>query len=181
VHALCAVVTPTASDDQLKAFNRSAVLLLNELNPSRVDGSVWTPDALTSLNGFLDRTGVATNVNLYVSLDADELRQIFPLGSIATLGVGFGTGINRGLTAVNSAIENPMLGPARLQRADSVLININAPVGYRLSESNAVMKMVRSQCNEGVYLIYTCRTDQLADDNLEVSISASRALEGANA
>jgi cell division protein FtsZ len=91
----------------------------------------------------------------------------------ALMGIGYGSGENRAIDAVTSAIDNPLLEDTSIEGATGVLINIAGPNDITLVEIQNMIKTVKEKCNPEVNLIYGLRIDPELDDSIQITVIAT--------
>jgi len=91
----------------------------------------------------------------------------------ALMGIGYGTGENRAIDAVSSAIDNPLLEDTSIEGATGVLINIVGPNDITLVEIQNMIKTVKEKCSPEVNLIYGLRIDPEFDNSIQITVIAT--------
>ena len=91
----------------------------------------------------------------------------------ALMGIGFGTGENRAIDAVTSAIDNPLLEDTSIDGATGVLINIAGPNDITLVEIQNMIKTVKEKCDPEVNLIYGLRIDPELNNSIQITVIAT--------
>ena len=111
----------------------------------------------------------------WVNIDFEDLRQIiFRQEGDCAFGFGAARGVDGAAAAVLRAIDHPLLGRDRLQRASAVLVAIRAsPKALTLGDSSSAMKTVRRVLPPNTHVIYGAGSGQTADDEIAVSILAN--------
>ena len=91
----------------------------------------------------------------------------------ALMGIGFGSGENRALDAVKSAIDNPLLEDTSINGATGVLINIAGPDDMTLVEIQNIIKSIKEKCDPEVNLIHGLRIDPAVENGIQVTVIAT--------
>lgn len=122
-----------------------------------------------------------------VNIDFEDLRNhILNQEGHCAFGFGSASGVNGAAAATRQAIDHPLLGQRRLQRASAVLVAIESrPQSLLLSEVKNVMTSVRTLLSPQADFFYSSHTQSVGDNRLEssdftVSILASGIRDGRN-
>jgi len=91
----------------------------------------------------------------------------------ALMGIGFGSGENRALDAVKSAIDNPLLEDTSIDGATGVLINIVGPEDTTLVEIQNIIKSIKEKCDPEVNIIHGLRIDSGFDNCIQITVIAT--------
>jgi len=91
----------------------------------------------------------------------------------ALMGIGFGSGENRALDAVKSAIDNPLLEDTSIEGATGVLINIVGPEDITLVEINNIVNTIKDKCDQEVHLIHGLRIDNKFENSIQITVIAT--------
>ena len=87
--------------------------------------------------------------------------------------MGFGSAKDA-LSAATAAIEHPLLGRGRLERASSALIAINAPQQFlQLQDSWTVLNSVRKHMTRDAQVLFGTTYDENLGKEITVSILAN--------
>lgn len=111
----------------------------------------------------------------WVNIDFEYLRHII-LSHEGDCAFGFGSakGADGATIAASRAIDHPLLGRDRLQRASAVLMAISAaPHVLMLRDSSIALRAVRKLLPPTVDIIYGAYSDQSLGKNIAVSILAN--------
>jgi len=109
----------------------------------------------------------------FQNTDFADVESIMKNKGDAIMGIGFGTGENRALDAVTSAIDNPLLEDTSIDGATGVLINIAGPDDMTLIEIQNIIKTIKEKCDPDVNLIYGFRIDPEIESNIQVTVIAT--------
>jgi cell division protein FtsZ len=91
----------------------------------------------------------------------------------ALMGIGLGTGENRALDAVKSAIDNPLLEDTSIDGATGVLINIVGPEDTTLVEIQNIIKSIKEKCDTEVNIIHGLRIDPEFENGIQITVIAT--------
>jgi len=91
----------------------------------------------------------------------------------ALMGIGFGTGENRALDALKSAIDNPLLEDSSIDGATGVLVNIVGPEDITLVEIESIIRTIKEKCDQEVHLIHGLRIDNKLDNSIQITVIAT--------
>lgn len=110
-----------------------------------------------------------------VNIDFEDLRHMI-LSHEGDSAFGFGSASYQDGTAAaaHQAIDHPLLGRGRLQRASAVLVAVGAsPLVLKLKDSQNAIKSVRKQLSPDACVIYGIASDSDLGNEITVSILAS--------
>lgn len=110
-----------------------------------------------------------------VNIDFEDLRHII-LGQVGDCAFGFGSssGMNGAEAATRHAIDHPLLGQHRLQRASAVLIAIGASRRVlMLRDSMTALRSIRKHLSPDASIIYGTAYDDTLGDEITVSVLSS--------
>jgi cell division protein FtsZ len=110
-----------------------------------------------------------------VNIDFEDLRHIIT-GQDGDCAFGFGSssGMNGAEAATRHAIDHPLLGQHRLQRASAVLIAIGASRQIlMLRDSMTALRNIRKHLSPDAWIIYGTAYDDTLGDEITVSVLAS--------
>ncbi|WP_309679215.1 hypothetical protein [Polaromonas sp.] len=111
----------------------------------------------------------------WVNIDFEDLRHII-LSHEGDCAFGFGSasGVDGAAVAALHAIDHPLLGRSRLQRASTVLMAVRAsPQVLKLGDSMSAMRSIRKQLSQDPWIIYGTYHDDTLDNEITVSVLAS--------
>lgn len=110
-----------------------------------------------------------------VNIDFEDLRHnILSHEGDCAFGFGSANGVNGAEAATRKAIEHPLLGQHRLQRASAALIAVRASRQAFISqESKYALKSIRNQLSPDAWVIYGAYHDDSLDNKITVSVLAS--------
>jgi len=91
----------------------------------------------------------------------------------ALMGIGFGSGENRAIDAVTTAIDNPLLEDTSIEGATGVLVNIAGPSDISLVEIQDMVKTIKEKCDAEVNIIYGLRIDPELHNSIQITVIAT--------
>ena len=136
--------------DALITIPNQNLLKLADRKTSLEDGYRMADDvlrqAVQGISDLITKTG-------FVNVDFADVRKIMANRGQALMGVGIGTGDNRGITAARMAINNPLLDDASIEGADAVLINITSSHNLSILEYQEIVEAIGERVAENALLI----------------------------
>ena len=110
-----------------------------------------------------------------INVDVEDLRHnILSHEGDCAFGFGSASGVNGAEAAIRKAIDHPLLGQNRLQRASAALIAVRSSQQNLLfQESKHVLKSIRNQLSPDAWVIYGAHHDDTLGDEITVSVLAS--------
>ena len=107
-----------------------------------------------------------------VNVDLDDLKHLV-LSHEGDCAFGFGSASSAEAAAL-TAIDHPLLGQHRLQRAAAILMTVRAPTGVlKLGILTSAMRSIRKQLRQDPWIIYGAHHDDTLGDEISVSVLAS--------
>ena len=107
-----------------------------------------------------------------VNIDFDDLKHLI-LGHEGDCAFGFGSAYSAEAAAL-TAIDYPLLGQHRLQRAAAVLMTVRASTGVlKLGVSTSAIRSIRKQLTQDPWIIYGAYHDDTLGDEISVSVLAN--------
>ena len=107
-----------------------------------------------------------------VNVDFDDLKHLI-MSHEGDCAFGFGSASSAEAAAL-TAIDHPLLGPHRLQRAAAILMTVRAPTGVlKLGVSTGAMRSIRKQLPQDPWIVYAACHDDTRGDEISVSVLAS--------
>ena len=110
-----------------------------------------------------------------VNIDFEDLRHdILSHEGNCAFGFGSASGVNGVEAAIRKAIDHPLLGQNRLQRASAALIAVRSSQQNLLfQESKHALKSIRNQLSPDAWVIYGAHHDDTLGNEITVSILVS--------
>jgi cell division protein FtsZ len=107
-----------------------------------------------------------------INLDFADVRTIMSDAGQALLGIGMGTGEHRAMSAVEHAIESPLLETS-LEGARSILLSVTGGRDLSLFEVNDAAKAVAEAAHPDANIIFGAMVDEKVDDQCWVTVVAT--------
>jgi cell division protein FtsZ len=104
---------------------------------------------------------------------ADVKTTLFESGE-ALIGLGYGSGDNKVLDAVKSAINNPLVEGLSIEGAGAVLINYTIGYDTTLDEVNAATNFITEQTSTDVNVIFGVILDGNLENGVQVTVVATK-------
>ena len=166
-----------AAEAELKANVDTLLLIENERVISVVGEDTSMLDAFTFVNEVLAGTVRAVvdimTVPGLINLDFADVRAIMQDGGMATAGIGAAVGPERAVTAAHAAVANPLLNHD-LAGAGAILLNVAGASGMTMREVTRAAEVIRSAADPEAMIIFGTIFDDHLDDELRVTVIATR-------
>jgi cell division protein FtsZ len=107
-----------------------------------------------------------------INLDFADVRTIMAEAGQALLGIGMGTGEHRAMSAVEHAIESPLLETS-LEGARSILLSVTGGPDLSLWEVNEAAKAVAEAAHPDANIIFGAMVDEKVGDQVWVTVVAT--------
>ena len=111
-----------------------------------------------------------------INLDFADVRAIMQDGGTATAGIGSAIGPDRALAAAQAAVANPLL-EHDLAGAGAILLNVAGASGMTMREVTRAADVIRSAADPDALIIFGTIFDDNLDDELRVTVIATRLRE----
>ncbi|MDR1805929.1 MAG: cell division protein FtsZ [Clostridium sp.] len=108
----------------------------------------------------------------FVNLDFADIRKIMENAGLAHMAVGTGSGKDRAKTAIQSAINCPLLETS-IDGATGLLVNFEGKEEIDLSEMEEAMEIINEKMDPDVSTILGSRTVEDASEELSVTVIAT--------
>jgi len=166
-----------AAEAELKANVDTLLLIENERVLSVVGEDTSMLDAFTFVNEVLAGTVRAVvdimTVPGLINLDFADVRAIMQDGGMATAGIGAAVGPERAVVAAHAAVANPLLNHD-LAGAGAILLNVAGASGMTMREVTQAAEVIRSAADPEAMIIFGTIFDDHLDDELRVTVIATR-------
>lgn len=113
-----------------------------------------------------------------INLDLADVRRVMTNAGVCHMGIGRGNGESRAATAVKQAMTSPLL-ETTIDGANSIIINFTGGHDMRIKEINEAASQVREAVSPDADIIFGAVVDDNMQDDLVITIIASRFGEGA--
>jgi len=109
----------------------------------------------------------------FMNTDFADVETIMKNKGDALMGIGFGSGENRAMDAVASAIDNPLLEDTCIDGATGVLVNIKAPEDITMVEIQNIVKSIKEKCDPEAHIIQGLNIDPEFDNSIQITVIAT--------
>jgi len=109
-----------------------------------------------------------------VNIDFADVKTILENSGEALIGLGYGSGENKVLDAVKTAISNPLVENLSIEGASSILINYTIGYDTSISEIHSATDFVTSQASDNVSVIFGVIMDSELTNGVQVTVVATR-------
>jgi cell division protein FtsZ len=158
-----------AEVDTLIVIPNSRLLTVLDKSTSMVDAFRVADDVLRQgVQGISDLITLPGLINL----DFADVRTIMAEAGQALLGIGMGTGEHRAMSAVEHAIESPLLETS-LEGARSILLSVTGGPDLSLWEVNEAAKAVAEAAHPEANIIFGAMVDEKVGDQVWVTVVAT--------
>jgi cell division protein FtsZ len=158
-----------AEVDTLIVIPNSRLLTVLDKSTSMVDAFRVADDVLRQgVQGISDLITLPGLINL----DFADVRTIMSEAGQALLGIGMGTGEHRAMSAVEHAIESPLLETS-LEGARSILLSVTGGPDLSLWEVNEAAKAVAEAAHPDANIIFGAMVDEKVGDQVWVTVVAT--------
>jgi cell division protein FtsZ len=108
-----------------------------------------------------------------VNVDLEDVKQVLLGPGIGRVGIGVGSGEAAAQVAANAAIDNLLLGGAKLAEARSVLVSVMGGKSMSLASLSEAATTIQRAANDDTVLVYgNVQDDSAADDDCVVTLIA---------
>lgn len=108
-----------------------------------------------------------------INLDLADIRRVMTDAGVCHMGIGRGSGESRAATAVKQAMSSPLLNTT-IEGAHSVIINFTGGRDMKIKEVNEAASQVREAVSPDADIIFGAVIDENMQDDLMITIIASR-------
>lgn len=109
----------------------------------------------------------------YVNVDFADVKKVMLGAGDAIIGLGVGTGENRGKDAVHQAMNSPLLEETHIEGASGILLNLVCPPDFTTEEVNEVSTMITSVAGEDADVIWGWAVDDSLKNEVHVTVIAA--------
>lgn len=139
-----------------------------------VDRRTSMPEALKKADEVLQQgvQGITDLINVpgLINLDFADVKTVMENKGVAHIGIGFGSGDNKCLDAVNAAISSPLL-ETTINGASHVILNISGDIS--LIEANEAASLVQELAGEDANIIFGAVHDDNSNDQVMITVIAT--------
>ncbi len=112
----------------------------------------------------------------HINVDFADVKSVMKDSGVAVMGTGYGKGDNRGLEAVENAINSPLLNNNDIRGAEHLLVNIISPKEQPITveETDKINSYLQEKAGNNANLIWGLTFDDtLANDQCAVTVIAT--------
>lgn len=155
--------------DTLITIPNDRLLQVVDKRTSIVDAFKIVDDVLRQgVQGISDLIAVPALINL----DFADVKTIMSDAGSALMGIGFGTGDNRAIAAVEAAIKSPLLEMS-IDGAKGVLLNFTGGPNTTLFEVNEAAEIIAKAADPEATIIFGSTIDEMFEDQVRVTVIAT--------
>lgn len=122
--------------------------------------------AVRGISNIINSTG-------FVNVDFADVRTVMGQNGDAVIGLGEGTGENRVVEALQSAIHHPLLNGKTIDGAQAVLINVVGGSDFALYEYHEIQKQIHEQVSKDAVIIVGFTEDETKDNHVSITVIAT--------
>jgi cell division protein FtsZ len=122
--------------------------------------------AVRGISNIINSTG-------FVNVDFADVRTVMGQNGDAVIGLGEGTGENRVVEALQSAIHHPLLNGKTIDGAQAVLINVVGGSDFALYEYHEIQKQIHEQVSKEAVIIVGFTEDETKDNHVSITVIAT--------
>ncbi len=119
--------------------------------------------SVEGISELITRTGT-------INVDFANVRRLIQLGGGALMAIGHGQGENKVLSAVEQALNHPLLGNVAIENAAGVLINFTGGDDMALGEIYEAMTYIQSQTGQQADIVMGALNDPDMDGRVQVTL-----------
>jgi cell division protein FtsZ len=113
-------------------------------------------------------TEVVTKPGL-VNLDFNDIKTVMKSGGVAMIGLGEGEDDDRAMTAVNQAINSPLID-VDISNASAALVNVTGGLDMTIREAEEVAEVIQQKINPNARIIWGAAVDETLEDTVRVMV-----------
>lgn len=160
--------------EKLKENVDTLIVIPNDRLLEIVSRNTTMPEALKKADEVLQQgvQGITDLINVpgLINLDFADVCTVMRGKGVAHIGIGYGTGENKCVEAVQTAISSPLLETS-IDGASDVIINISGNVG--LLEVDEATNLVRDLVGENANVIFGAVGDESDGDKVMITVIAT--------
>ena len=117
-------------------------------------------------------SGLITDAGL-INVDFADVRSVLSKRGKAVIGIGYGTGENRAITAAIDAMSNPILDQVSFKKAKALLVSITGGDDLTLFEIDEALNRIRDEIDKDANIIFGSVYDESKTGSIFVSVVAT--------
>ena len=104
-----------------------------------------------------------------VNLDFNDIKTVMKSGGVAMIGLGEGEDDDRAMTAVNQAINSPLID-VDISNASAALINVTGGLDMTIREAEEVAEVIQQKISPNARIIWGAAVDETLEDTIRVMV-----------
>ncbi len=108
-----------------------------------------------------------------INVDFADVKTVMSSMGHALMGIGYGTGAERALSAAKQAISSPLLEDIDIEGATGILINITAGTNVSIMEVNNACMVIQEAAHDDANIIFGAVIDEALGDEIRITVIAT--------
>ena len=108
-----------------------------------------------------------------INVDFADVKTVMSSMGHALMGIGYGTGAERALSAARQAISSPLLEDVDIEGATGILINITAGTNVSIMEVNNACMVIQEAAHDDANIIFGAVIDETLGDEIRITVIAT--------
>jgi cell division protein FtsZ len=108
-----------------------------------------------------------------INVDFADVKTVMSSMGHALMGIGYGQGPDRALTAAKQAISSPLLEDIDIEGATGILINITAGTNVSIMEVNNACMVIQEASHEDANIIFGAVIDESLGEEIRITVIAT--------
>ncbi len=109
----------------------------------------------------------------YINVDFADIKKVMSNAGDAIMGMGIGTGANRGEEAVRQAISSPLLEETNIEGASGILLNFTCPMDVTMEEVELISGLITKVAGRDADVIWGYVVDENLQNEIHVTVIAA--------
>ncbi len=114
-----------------------------------------------------------------INVDFADVRSVMENAGSALMGIGYGSGENRGIEAARAAIESPLL-ELSINGARGLLLNITGGSDLSMFEVDEASRLIKELCDPNANIIFGTSIDERYTGEIKITVIATGFSEETN-
>ena len=155
-----------------------SLLVINNERIREMYGDFRISDAFAKADNILATAakGIAEIITVpgYINVDFADVETVMRNSGVALMGTGVASGPNRAITAVEEALNSPLLNNNDIHGARNILLNITSGLDeITMDEIGEITDFIQEKAGNSADLIWGNGVDEVLGDNISVTIIAT--------
>jgi cell division protein FtsZ len=169
-HAECGVARLRECVDTLITIPNQRLLQVATPDLSMLDAFKLADNVLVNaVRGISD----IINTPGLINVDFADVKAVMSSMGHALMGIGYGDGAERALSAARQAISSPLLEDVDIEGATGILINITAGTNVSIMEVNNACMIIQEAAHEDANIIFGAVIDEALGDEIRITVIAT--------